>query len=283
MLRFVLFLFLFLVPFSSSIQSNNFSLTFFDRALANNSNEFERIQKSGKLRIAMYSKESYPFAFRSQDLQKQWTGFDIELAQILAKKLNLKLEIIDKAKSFDEVIQIVSKNEADIAISKLSMTTQRARQVLFSKAYKDLKIGVAYNRLKFSNNFSSDYKNEYFNQYDLKLGILENSAYVEYAQSRFPRAKIQYFKDRNEIYHAIAKGLVDFSLADEVVMRNWQKENPSFNLHISYSNINEAKDSIGIAVNFQNLLLRDWINIALDEIINSGEMTNLKHKYFAKL
>lgn len=65
--------------------------------------------------------------------QDQYVGFDILLAQYIAKELDMKLEI--KPMSFDACMSAVQTGAADLAISGFSWTTERAENFLISDYY----------------------------------------------------------------------------------------------------------------------------------------------------
>lgn len=65
--------------------------------------------------------------------QDQYVGFDILLAQYIAKELDMKLEI--KPMSFDACMSAVQTGVADLAISGFSWTAERAEKFLISDYY----------------------------------------------------------------------------------------------------------------------------------------------------
>lgn len=65
--------------------------------------------------------------------QDQYVGFDILLAQYIAKELDMKLEI--KPMSFDACMSAVQTGAADLAISGFSWTAERAEKFLISDYY----------------------------------------------------------------------------------------------------------------------------------------------------
>ncbi len=65
--------------------------------------------------------------------QDQYVGFDIILAQYLAKELDMKLEI--KPMSFDSCLAAVQTGKVDLGISGFSWTAERAENFLISDYY----------------------------------------------------------------------------------------------------------------------------------------------------
>lgn len=65
--------------------------------------------------------------------QDQYVGFDIILAQYIAKELDMKLEI--KPMSFDSCLAAVQTGKVDLGISGFSWTAERAENFLISDYY----------------------------------------------------------------------------------------------------------------------------------------------------
>ena len=64
---------------------------------------------------------------------KDMVGIDVEIAQAIADKLGMELEIQDMA--FDAVISSVASGKADMGMAGLSVTPDREKQVKFSDSY----------------------------------------------------------------------------------------------------------------------------------------------------
>lgn|SRR3989338_87842 len=71
-----------------------------------------------------------PFEFLKDG---EMIGFDMELVQLIAKKLNRKLEIKDM--SFDAILGALQTHRIDLAISAISPSAEREKVVDFSKEY----------------------------------------------------------------------------------------------------------------------------------------------------
>ena len=74
--------------------------------------------------------EFKPFEYKEGD---KFYGIDMEIANLLAKKLNKELVIVDMA--FDAVLLSVQQQKADIGMAGLTVNPERAKQVDFSDSY----------------------------------------------------------------------------------------------------------------------------------------------------
>ncbi len=72
-----------------------------------------------------------PFSFK--DSSGAVVGFDIELAGYVAKKLGMKLEIVEMP--FGDLISAVQSGSVDMAGACITITAERSKSVLFSAAY----------------------------------------------------------------------------------------------------------------------------------------------------
>ena len=72
-----------------------------------------------------------PFSFLDENQQP--IGFDIELAMAVAQELGMKLEVI--LYDFGDMIPALAAGEVDMIGACITITEERAREVLFSKPY----------------------------------------------------------------------------------------------------------------------------------------------------
>ncbi len=90
------------------------------------------IRKAGKIRVAIDTAIP-PFGMADDKMQP--TGSDVDLARLLAKDLGVQLEIVTT--TGPARIPMLQTNKADIVISTLSITPDRAKVVDFSIPYAD--------------------------------------------------------------------------------------------------------------------------------------------------
>ncbi|MET3559322.1 polar amino acid transport system substrate-binding protein [Streptococcus rupicaprae] len=96
-------------------------------------NSLKEIQEAGKLVVAV-SPDYAPFEFQTLiDGKNEVVGADIDLAQAIADHLGVELEI--SVMSFDNVLSSLQSDKADIAISGISYTEERAKTFDFSDSY----------------------------------------------------------------------------------------------------------------------------------------------------
>ncbi|MBC2580870.1 transporter substrate-binding domain-containing protein [Clostridium sp. DJ247] len=93
----------------------------------------QRIKKNGKLVIGT-SADYPPYEFhKSINGKDEIVGFDIEIAQQIAKDLGVQLE--KKDMKFDGLLAALNEGKVDMVISGMTPTPERAKNVDFSNVY----------------------------------------------------------------------------------------------------------------------------------------------------
>ena len=105
--------------------------------MADAKDRISTIIQRGTLRVG-YLADSLPFAFSNE--QGEVTGFDIEMAHILARDLNVNLELVRITTG--QVSELFDSGQLDIVMSGLGITAKRALQWEFSTSPMDLTLSV---------------------------------------------------------------------------------------------------------------------------------------------
>jgi Na+/H+-dicarboxylate symporter/ABC-type amino acid transport substrate-binding protein len=95
------------------------------------------IEKRGTLRVG-YLPDSLPWAFVNE--QGEVTGFDIELANQMARDLEVKLEIVRI--DFEEINELLESGQIDIVMSGLVRTPDRLRKYRFAGMPLEFTLGL---------------------------------------------------------------------------------------------------------------------------------------------
>lgn len=92
----------------------------------------QKIKKDGKLVVGT-APPPYEFLDTSVKDKKSITGIDIKIAEAVAKKLGVKLEVQDM--TFQSLLASITTGKIDIAISAITPTAEREKTVDFSDSY----------------------------------------------------------------------------------------------------------------------------------------------------
>ncbi len=98
---------------------------------ADPASKLEAIVKSGKLVVGTEAQYA-PYEFK--DLNAQFAGCDMWLAQQIADEIGVQLEVVDM--SFAGIIPAVQSSQVDIGIAAFTRTEERAEVIDFSELYE---------------------------------------------------------------------------------------------------------------------------------------------------
>ncbi|MBP1989979.1 ABC transporter substrate-binding protein [Paenibacillus eucommiae] len=225
--------------------------------------EMQAIHRQGTLKVAMYARDRYPFFYL--DETGTLTGSDVMLAQDIADKFGVKVSFLRTAGNFDELIDQVASGEADFALSKLSMTLQRAQKVFFSSPYLTLRQSLLVNRLQLAKlGKQGEHTLQLIQAQGDKIGAISGSSYVQYARELFPKAQIIQFNTGPELMEAVSKGEVLAVLYDEFELSMHLKHNPGSSLDLQFIALNDKIDPLAIAVSAKHQHLLAWMNVYLE-------------------
>ena len=242
--------------------------------------DIKKIISRGKIIVAINSIDYPPFFYMTND--KKFEGFDVEMAEDIAKNLGVAVEYNRSASTFKDVVKLVEDDQADIAISAISATLSRGLTVRFSEPYLSPKQCLIVNRLleiKFTNH------NKIAPEL-LKIAILSNSSYEDFAKQNSEFFENEY-RDLSIVnYDSLDKALSDvkngkiFGLyIDEIHANYVMKTEESVNIYVRKKTVTESIDPISIAINWKNPNLAYWINLYIKRMNNNGKEKYLTLKY----
>ena len=156
----------------------------------------ETIQERKMLRVG-YLPDALPFAFFNQggDL----VGFDVELAHGLAREMGVGLTFVPVDRQ--NLAKELADGYCDLVMSGVIVTTNRAREVLFSDSYLDETLALVV----------PDDQRERYNTWDairdqgaLTIAVMDVPYYVQKLRELLPRAVIQVHQDIEPLFDRAA-------------------------------------------------------------------------------
>ena len=93
----------------------------------------DTIKKRGVLRVGVLA-DRLPFVFLNGE--RQLVGFDVEMAQILARDLGVKVEFVEM-EDLTALPDLLATGRVDLAMTGIPVTPERAGEMLFSEPYLD--------------------------------------------------------------------------------------------------------------------------------------------------
>jgi len=216
-----------------------------------------------------------PMSFH--DATQTIVGFDVEFATRVASKLGKKIEITDM--EFGAMLPALIAGKVDMIGAGLSITTERAKKVLFSESYypsglavvvKEIgpaPAGPAGEKLKSADDIK-----------DKTIGVLLGSVHDTYATRTYPEAKILQYQTVSDLLIALHSGKIDVAFYDQTAVPEMLKVNPD--LGILAKNLFSVP--IGAGFNRDNDALREQFNAFLKEIRANGVYQDMVTRWMEK-
>lgn len=224
----------------------------------NSPRDLMSVKASGVLRIAITHFDIPPFHVRRPD--GTFVGKDIEFAQELGEALKVKIVFVDTPPSFDAVVTAVAHDQADIGLSKLSQTYDRLAYVRFSEPYLTLRHALLYKRATISRLANSSAPEEALRNFRGNIGVIGESAYVDFATASYPKATVVPFPSWEATIEGLKSGKVDVVYRDEFEIRTVLIHDPAIHVEFGAAIIADRRSFLTVAICETCLKLEEFIN-----------------------
>lgn len=201
---------------------------------------------------------SAPYLLLDQKDAKKVSGFQFELAEALARQMGMKAKFIQH--QWDNLIPGLKRGNFDIVIDGIEITEDRKKEINFSDPYFHtyLQLSVRKDNTTIQN---------WEDLYNKKVGSLANSV-ADRLLREHKAIQTKEYEDQTHLYEDLAFGRIDAVLLDQPAALYYT----SVDKRIKNLNKNFGKISYGICVRKEDKELLAKINIALKQIINTGEV-----------
>jgi polar amino acid transport system substrate-binding protein len=239
--------------------------------------DIARIRARGRLVVAVAGFAIPPFVTIGADGAP--TGADIDIATDMAKALGVDLAFDHRARTVDAMIDIVAARDADLAISRLSETLDRALRVRFSRPYLVLHQALLLNRLRFAQTAKGRDPLDVVQASGASIGVVAGSAYVEYARRLLPHARLREYADWPSMIDAVRRGDVVAAYGDELEVKHALIADPAAPLQLRPAILADTRDPIGIALPWDSLSLLAWVDLYLENTAKPLGVDELLARY----
>ncbi|MBX3585769.1 MAG: amino acid ABC transporter substrate-binding protein [Ramlibacter sp.] len=219
--------------------------------------DIARIVTRGELVVAMLGANTPPFFYEKNG---EWVGLEVDLAKLIAEELGVKVRFNREAKTFNAVVDIIARGEADIAVSKLSRTLARAQVISFSQPYLTLNHALILNRVKFAQFARDRALPQVIRGFTGSIGVIAKSSFSYYAKRNFPNAKVMEYPSWDDVLKALERGDVIGAYRDEFEVKRLLKIDPTASLVLRTVTFKDLEDTLGIAVGIHDQVLLAFIN-----------------------
>ena len=218
--------------------------------------KIEKIKDAGKI-IVGTSVDYPPYEFHLlNSKEEEIVGLDIDIAEVIAEKLGVKLEIKDI--TFSKLINTLDSEEVDIVIAGLSPTEKRKKVVDFSEVYYQA-IQNMLIRVEDTEKITciADLRGK-------KVGTQKGSIQEDIARSKISGAEFIEKETINELITYLKNGNIDAIIVEKPVAESYVLRNKSL-INIECK---AEEDVLGsaIAVKKGNSALLNKINEILQDL-----------------
>jgi ABC-type amino acid transport substrate-binding protein len=241
-------------------------------ALAQSGGKLEQIQKAGKVRVGMA-----PFApFVSKNPNTNvLEGLEVEVAENLAKELNVKLELVEA--TWPTLFAGLHADKYEIVMSGSKRTLQRALAVNFTEAYVSL-TEHALVRAKDNINSWADLDREGATL----CSVMGGAAHLGLTQDHpdaVKKARVVPLKELSLCGQAVLSGQATAWIEDVVSTSMFAKEHASAGFKVFSVPFATHGEGNGYAIAKGDLDFLNWLNIFITKMKNTGEYKRLAGKY----
>jgi polar amino acid transport system substrate-binding protein len=232
-------------------------------------NSFKDIKKRGVLVVG----SDIPYGVMEFfDSNNKPAGIDVDIAQEIASRLNLKLEFNDY--DWDTLFTKLKNNEIDLAISSITITPERQKEILFSNPYFEGGQVIIVNR----NNQDIKGINNLINK---RIATQENTTGYDEAKKYTTKNLISTYPNFNVtnegvvIINDLQNGKFDAMIVDYTqalsIIRN--------NQGLKIVGVPFTKEEYGVAMKLGNNSLLNKINTTLQRMQKDGTLEQIKIKW----
>jgi polar amino acid transport system substrate-binding protein len=221
------------------------------------------IKAAKKLRVAI-DLGLPPYGMTDDKMQP--TGSDVETGKLLAKDLGVEFELVPTTGA--SRIPSLQTGKADVVISTLSVTPERAKVIDFSPAYAPLRTVVAgVKSIGVKSLADLDGKT---------IGTTRGTTHDTYLSQNAKNSKIVRYEDDATTAQAFVSGQVDLFTTAELLLAPIAARNPSRQLELKFV-LETFKLAIGVKQGEPRLLqtVSDWVKTNL----KNGKLNEIYKKY----
>lgn len=225
--------------------------------------EVEEIKRSGRVVVAMTNFDNLPFYGQ---IDGKMVGLDVDIAHRVANVLDVKLVFRRDAKTFSDVVEQVRRGDANMAISKLSITAPRSNVVRFSVPYVTLKQALVVNRVWLSQTSNGRETADVIRNFSGSMAFIKGSSYDTFARKIFPNAIYAPEENWQNIVEGVISGKYAAGFRDDFEIKRITSEFAEASLKTKTVTITDTNDQIAAAVHWQSTHLLSII----DQVIKSN-------------
>jgi len=221
------------------------------------------ILSKGVVRIIVFA-DVPPFG--TVNASRELEGFDIDLAKMIAQALGVKLEMV-QATAANRIPYLLT-DKADMNVAAMSITAERARQIMYSAPYADTSLAV-YGPKSMAIKSAADVTG-------IKVAVAKGTTEDLVLTALNPRADIMRTEDNATSVQAYLSGQAQLLAANSVVVPELAKRAPNKEFDFKFA-LRRAPAHVTVVMGEHNLLR--WIDTFIFQSTLNGELDKLHIKW----
>lgn len=219
----------------------------------------ERVQRTGVLRWGADTQGGEPYVFEDADEPGRLVGFELELAEAVARELGVRAELVQQ--DWSSLVPGLERGTFDVAMNGLEVTPARAGAVLFTRPYFVFRAQLVVRR-------GETRVRDLESARGRRVGTLASS--MSWDLLRSSGAVVVTYEGVEEPYADLAAGRLDAVLLDDIIASRYGLVREELELAAEV-----ADGYYAIALRPGDEELRDAIDAALARIAASGELRRI--------
>ncbi len=225
-----------------------------------------------KLRIASDGTNP-PFSTINSDGKLE--GFDIDIANALCAKMGAECEIV--AQDWEGIIPALLAHKYDAIAASLSVTTDRAKVVAFTKPYYRSPSVFVVRK-------GTDVKDLSPKALAGKVvGVQSSTNHAAFMDDKYSRSIVRLYNTVADAYRDLAASRIDYVLYDKLPAYHWLKSSEAACCEMAPKELNDPAyfgSGIAIALRKEDTELMERFNSAIEGIVDDGAYAKINEKYF---
>lgn len=208
-----------------------------------------------------------PFQVKQGD---KIVGFDVDLVDLIAKKLGAEQSIVDIAFETIESGEAMNTGQCDLAAAGMTINDKRKAKFAFSDPYFEASQALLVKT-------GSPIK-DLSNVAGKKIGVQSATTGADYAKEKAAGAEVVTFDDLALLEQAVKNGTVDAGVNDNGVLYDFVKTNPDTTVVTEF----KTNEFYGIGIKQGNSALLTQVNEVLKASAADGSYAQIYQKWFGK-
>jgi polar amino acid transport system substrate-binding protein len=223
----------------------------------------QRVRRTGVLRVG--TDATYPPFETIDPASGRLAGFDVDLVRALAGRLPARVEFV--VVPFDGIVPGLKSDKYDLIISAMTITPERARQVLFTEPYTVAGQSIVARSAAAAIRGPADLAG-------LRIGC-QLATTGEMEAKKVPGARVVSYDAIGAAFRDLENGNLDAAIADTPTARIFIRDHPTLRL----AGAPLTREEFGMAVRPADGDLAAALNAALAELRAGGEMDAIEERW----